>query len=127
MKLHSLAAVALAALLVTAGTAAATSGIATQTPTQASDHAEAGAADTHPAAPDSTAAPGHADTNATAPEERTSGFASALPDQVPDHVSQVRALIRQFRDGSLDGPLGEAISAVTSAAEGPTAAAAPAA
>lgn len=38
---------------------------------------------------------------------------ATLPEQVPDHVSQVHDLINQFLSGDLGGTLGDAVSGVT--------------
>lgn len=40
------------------------------------------------------------------------GPGESLPEQMPDHVTDLHDLIRQFADGDLDGPLGHAISSL---------------
>lgn len=126
MKLHKLASIGLAALLLTAGAAMAMPG-------DAPDHSNSDASD---------AADEHADErdeNATAAEDddvdadeteeaemsenesaedRDANAADAgpptdMPEQVPDHVSQIHDLIRQFLNGDGDGSLGDQISDVT--------------
>lgn len=98
MKLSTLIPIALVALLVTAGAAAAMPG-------NAPDHA--GANDHEQAsdhAPDDTADDGDAgNAHAQGPPED-------LPEQVPDFVRQIHDAIRQFLSGGLDGILGDAVS-----------------
>lgn len=125
MNLSKLAAIALAALLVTAGAAAATPG-------NAPDHS---GADEHEQAsehqPDTTDNSTNADENATRVDEdaadmRENSEASSnqradaaqgpptdMPGQVPDHVVEIHRLILNFLSGDLDGPLGPSVSDVT--------------
>lgn len=104
MKLSKLAALALVALLVSAGAAAAVPGVASNQNqadghAQATDHADDG---------DAHASSGGA---ANAPDDR--GPHVDLPEQVPDHVEQIHELIRRFLSGDLDGSLGGAVSDAT--------------
>ena len=125
MNLHKLAAIALAALLLTAGAAMATPG-------DAPDHSNSDASDAANEHADEHA--DERDQNASAAEDdevddeemsenesaevRDANAADAgppqdMPEQVPDHVSQIHDLIRQFLNGDGDGSLGDQISDVT--------------
>lgn len=116
MKLHEIGAIAIVVLLITAGAAAAAPGNAPD---------DAGEGTVPPFAGNDVDDRAQNDTDAKAPadearengmEERhepAQGPPTALPEQVPDHVSQIHDLIRQFIDGSRDGNLGDAISGVT--------------
>ncbi|MFB6362001.1 MAG: hypothetical protein ABEH59_11865 [Halobacteriales archaeon] len=128
MNAHKLIAIALAALLVFAGGAAAL-------PDQASDAAE----DNQPDEPGVDAA-GQADENATdddaaenetetaenetededaRDENASAGPPTDLPEQAPDHVTQIHDLIRSKLDGALTGQeLGAAISDLMGSDEG---------
>lgn len=135
MKLHVIAAIALVVLVATAGVAVAAPGNAPDNPGEADD--EHGASDD---APDGEPAEDQSideddvnrSENASATADRgvemsenesaadgdvsavhAQGSGEDLPAQVPDHVSQIHDLIRQFFDGELAGSLGEAISGVT--------------
>lgn len=104
MKLSTLAALALVALLVSAGAAAAMPGVAsTQNQNQADGHAQA-TDHADDAGGDENAAAGAAN----APDDR--GPHVDLPERVPDHVPQLHDLIRRFLSGDLDGSLGGAVS-----------------
>jgi len=48
-----------------------------------------------------------------ADERNGQGPAVDLPDQVPDHVSEIHDRISSFLNGNLEGTLGDAVSAVT--------------
>ncbi|MDZ7701132.1 MAG: hypothetical protein U5J98_03175 [Halobacteriales archaeon] len=115
MNAHNLIAIALAALLVFAGGAAALPG-------NAPDGAGADAADDHqPDDPASAADDRDADeteTNETdsddaRDENASEGPPTDLPEPVPDHVSTIHQLIRDKLNGGLGNTtLGEAISGV---------------
>lgn len=125
---RTIAALGIAALLVVAAGAAAAvpaSGVASDE-AQADDHAQANdhaQTDDHAQANEDDAAGGaedaraddHAQANdrAQAADDRAGGPPVDLPAQVPDHVHRIHELIRSFIGGTLDGSLGEAISAVT--------------
>ncbi|MFB6070489.1 MAG: hypothetical protein ABEJ76_05640 [Halanaeroarchaeum sp.] len=85
MTIRRIALVGLAALVVATGTVAA---VPSSTDSQTTDAA--------PADPTK-----RADNGWGPPVE--------LPDVVPEHVSDVHRTIQSFLDGSLDGPLGEAL------------------
>ena len=110
MKSTTLLAVALAALLAFAGTAAAFPGNA-PVDTGAND-----AADNTDHRPDAAANASERGHGAAAADKR--GPPTDMPSQVPDHVATIHDLIRQFVGGDLDGSLGEAISDVTPADDG---------
>jgi hypothetical protein len=115
MKLSTLVAIALAALLVTAGAVAAVPSHASANE-QAPDRGDAG--EPGVATADDDRRPGGP---ASQPErrDRSDDDASArgppetLPEQVPDHVAEVHDRIRRFLSGDLGGPLGESVSDVT--------------
>lgn len=123
MKLTKLAAIALAALTLTAGAAVAVPGNAPDgigndnADTHANEHAEeAGGAENASAADER-------DENASAADERDdraadesgdAGPPADLPEQVPEHVSAIHELIQQHVDGVLEGDLGAAVSDVAS-------------
>jgi hypothetical protein len=94
-----LAALVLAALLVTAGVAAAAPGNG-NTPADGSSDA----ADANQSASDGP--------SANAPDVDR-GPSVDLPDAVPQHVQQIHDAVNQFLDGALDGTLGDAVSSVT--------------
>lgn len=104
MKRITLVAAGLAALVVTAGTAAALPGNApVDAGANANDAADSagGNADARDGSP------------AGASEQADRGPPVDLPEQVPDHVSRIHDLIRKHLSGDLAGSLGEAISDVT--------------
>jgi hypothetical protein len=127
MNAHYLIAIALAALLVFAGGAAALPG-------QASDAAE----DNQPDDPGADASE-QADENATddaaenvtetaenetadedaREEDAAAGPPTDIPAQAPDHVTQIHDLVRSKLDGALTGPeLGTAISDLMGSEDG---------
>lgn len=59
--------------------------------------------------------PGAADRGANATDNGTAMPPVDMPEQVPDFVSEIHQLIRDFHAGDLAGSLGEAISDVTGA------------
>lgn len=111
MNASKLIAIALTALLITAGAAAAAPG-------QAPDDAGADAADVHqPDDPGADAAENASDNETDADVERDENASDAppteMPEQVPDHVTQIHELIRDKLSGDLGNTsLGEAISGV---------------
>jgi hypothetical protein len=143
MNRHTFAAIALAALLVSAGAVAAAPGNApTDAGSNASDdgHAsdagashrdDAGPADASAGGANASDDGGDAGTNASATGHAGAGDGNAsatgaaassadakgpvgtLPEQVPDHVSSVHDLVREFLSGDLGGSLGEAIRGLT--------------
>lgn len=134
MKLSKLAAIALAALLVTAGAAAATPGngpdhAGADEHEQASDNQPDDADDEQEddaAAADENATSGaeNADEHAAAMgangavesnqrADQAQGPPSDMPEQVPDHVMEIHRLIADFLMGDLDGNLGVSVSDVT--------------
>jgi cobalamin biosynthesis protein CobT len=108
MNPKTLIAIAIAALLVFAGGAAAMPGQATG----------ADAADEHqPDDPGSNVADetgddsNETDADDARDENATDGPPTEIPDEAPDHVSQIHDFIREKLDGNLTGQeLGEAIS-----------------
>ncbi|MFB6073771.1 MAG: hypothetical protein ABEJ89_02020 [Haloarculaceae archaeon] len=134
MKSIRTIAVVAAVLVLATGAAAAMPGHA-----QADDHAEnatqAPAGDHHvdeqagnDAADSSPATSGNETAHGHAADQAESGHAAAdhgargppidLPAQVPDFVSEIHHMIRQFLDGSLGGSLGDAVSGVAGNATG---------
>lgn len=114
MNARKLAAVALAALLVSAGAAAAIPGT-TPDEAQADDHAADSTSDHADDDRDENASANPTDTPATPAGENRSADATAqqgpsveLPSQVPDFVSTVHETIRDAEDG-----LGEMVSDLT--------------
>lgn len=113
-----LLAIAFAALVVTAGVAAAAPGNATA---DAADDGERHADDRG----ENATANGNADDraeNAGAASANGSDNGNAddargppvdLPDRVPEHVTQIHEQIGSFLSGDLDGSLGDAISELT--------------
>ena len=122
MNLTKLTAIALAVLTLTAGAAAAMPGNApdqagSNTAEQASDHGQHDeAADGNETAVDAEESADEADADdadrhRNANRERR-GPPVELPNQVPEHVTQIHDLIRQFLNGDLDASPGRAISGV---------------
>lgn len=116
MKIHRIGAIAIVVLLIVAGAAAAAPGNAPDdirdgtVPPLADDDADERAqndTDAKETADDAR------ENGMDERDERVQGPPTSLPEQVPDHVSRIHDLIRQFIDGSLDGNLGDAISGVT--------------
>ncbi|MFB6173370.1 MAG: hypothetical protein ABEI39_01880 [Halobacteriales archaeon] len=112
MNLSKIAAIGLAALLVTAGAAAAMPG-------NAPDHAGADDEQTSDRRPDDAEDDENATDDAGAPPATVADAGGAdaargppadLPTQAPDHVSRIHDLIREFLSGDLDGSLGDAVS-----------------
>lgn len=120
MRFHKSIALMLAALMLAAGAAAAMPGNAPSDAGNATD-ADDGAAD------DEAAAADDAEMNET--DEDTVDEARAddandargppadMPEQVPDHVSTIHDVVRQFLDDDLDGSLGESVSDVANSSE----------
>ncbi|MDS0476407.1 hypothetical protein [Natrinema sp. 1APR25-10V2] len=117
MKRTTLIAVALAALLMITGFAAAAPGnapVSVDTDADSTDEQPANeraqSADERDDRSENGAA---ADTGAD--DRNGQGPNVDLPDQVPDHVSEIHDRISSFLSGTLDGSLGDAISDVTPA------------
>lgn len=98
MKIHTMAVVALATVLVTAGAAGAVAGVGAQT---TDDRSAAENAEDERAG------------NTSARDEQVNGPGQSLPEQVPDHVAALHDTIRQFLFGDLAGHLGAALNDVT--------------
>jgi hypothetical protein len=119
MRTKLLVAAGLAALVLTAGTAAALPGNApvdVGANDDAADNADerADAADADERADDDANDTDRAGGPDAAPvEQGDRGPPVSLPEQVPDHVSQIHDTVRQFLSGDLSGSLGDAISDVT--------------
>lgn len=112
MKLRTIAAVALAALLVSAGAAAAMPGNAPDhaADEQASDHTDDGAANETATDSDERAGP---PADAAADADRR-GPPADLPGPVPDHVATIHDLFRSFLGGDMSGSeLGSAVGDAT--------------
>lgn len=111
MKRITLVAAGLAALVLTAGTAAALPGNApVDAGANANDAADGDGRDVDRAGGSADAREGGP---AGASEQADRGPPVDLPAQVPDHVSQIHDLIREHLSGNLAGSLGEAINDVT--------------
>ncbi len=115
MKRTTLIAVALAALLMITGFAAAAPGNA-----PVSVDTDADSTDEQPAnerAQSADERDDRSENGATADngvdDRNGQGPNVDLPDQVPDHVSEIHDRISSFLSGTLDGSLGDAISDVT--------------
>lgn len=136
MKLHTIAAIALVALVATAGVAVATPGNAPADP--GTDDSAHGNSDDAPngdpaeneaanedndvsRSENASAAEDHAvdrGENESAADgdvsaDHAQGPGEGLPEEVPDHVARIHDLIRQHLGSTLDGSLGELISGVT--------------
>jgi hypothetical protein len=144
MKLHTVAAITLVALVAMAGVALAAPGNAPADP-GADDSAHGNSDDAREDDPTENEAANDVSRseNASAAEDRgversenesaADGNVSAanaqgpgedLPEQIPDHVSQIHDLIRQHLGSTFDGSLGDLISGVAAsddAASGTTA------
>ena len=127
MNVHKLIAVALVALLITAGAAAATPGASptndgTQTadehqPDEAGDDAadadETDADENETDVEDAAAAEAEDDESEERDENASEAPPTDMPEPVPDHVSTIHELIRDKLNGDLGNTtLGEAISDV---------------
>ncbi|RLM89717.1 hypothetical protein D3D02_07565 [Halobellus sp. Atlit-38R] len=120
MKLQTMVAIGLAALMLTTGAAVAVPGAA---PTDAAGSTN-GAADAHGEAThgaDTAAADRAADRPENAAETPHDASAASvggpradLPGPVPDRVAQIHSLIRRSLDGTLGEPLGQAIDGLSS-------------
>jgi len=120
MKLQTIVAIGLAALMLTTGAAVAVPGAA---PTDAAGSTN-GAAGAHSEAThgaDTAAADRAVDRPENASETPHGASAASwdgpragLPDQVPDRVAQIHSLIRQSLAGTLGEPLGQAIDGLSS-------------
>ena len=117
MSLKRYAAMLLAALVVTAGTAGAVAAApgSGNAPDDAGPNENANDAATDDADGDSAESTDNADAsdegNASAADEQR-GPPADMPEQVPDHVGEIHSLINQFIDGSVSD-LGSAVSDVT--------------